>query len=585
LAHVVPVDEYITEDWYPGYKPEYQQAGYVIEPMNTFSKEDEKRFWFMDFHWPRGLTPMGLVWIEDGYAWGTQLAAHCLPLPPGKGITQRIAGTHVFASEVPVTSEWELQHRASRIAFNLPVFLNDFENIWQRRVAEIEAGLNYFENYVFAGKGLAEIGQNLRDARTFQRRSMEIHFEIMYPLLANYLGFYGACTEFGIDTAEISKFLQGYDTKILETDRELWKLTALARSPEIASIFASTPAEGLYGALSRAGGAPGDWLQKFDAFLKIYGWRTEGISDVALAPWIEDPTSPLGTIKTFLMRPQDHDFEDAHHKAIEERDGAIDAARAKLSKSERETFDGALSSCQKANFAWWNDEHNYYLDLRSSIPLRRAILAVGEATGTERPDDAMFLFWPEITALVDGRKKWSDFRSIAKDRRDYFDHWGARRSTMPKVLGTVPENVTDPILIEIFGMHHHFFDAIRSAGKDITTLTGVPASAGTVRGIARVLHNAGELHRIAPGEILVCEATSPNWTPAFGKIAACVCDGGGTLTHASIISREYRIPCVVGVGLATSVISDGDEIEVDGTKGIVRVTKAASSDSPAHVHA
>jgi pyruvate,water dikinase len=156
---------------------------------------------------------------------------------------------------------------------------------------------------------------------------------------------------------------------------------------------------------------------------------------------------------------------------------------------------------------------------------------------------------------------------------------------MPKVLGTVPENVTDPILIEIFGMHHHFFDAIRSAGKDVTTLTGVPASAGVVRGIARVLHNADELHRIAPGEILVCEATSPNWTPAFGKIAACVCDGGGTLTHASIISREYRIPCVVGVGLATSVISDGDEIEVDGTKGIVRVTKAASSDSPAHVHA
>jgi pyruvate,water dikinase len=106
-----------------------------------------------------------------------------------------------------------------------------------------------------------------------------------------------------------------------------------------------------------------------------------------------------------------------------------------------------------------------------------------------------------------------------------------------------------------------------------------------VKGIARVLHSAGELHRIQPGEILVCEATSPNWTPAFGKIAACVCDGGGTLTHASIISREYRIPCVVGVGLATTVISDGDEIEVDGTKGIVRVTKVAPSSAPEHAHA
>jgi pyruvate,water dikinase len=128
-------------------------------------------------------------------------------------------------------------------------------------------------------------------------------------------------------------------------------------------------------------------------------------------------------------------------------------------------------------------------------------------------------------------------------------------------------------MIEIFGMHHHFFNAMKAKGKDVQTLTGVAASAGTVRGVARVLHNASELHRIQPGEILVCEATSPNWTPAFAKISACVCDGGGTLTHASIISREYRIPCVVGCGLATDMIESGDEVEVDGTKGTVTVFK------------
>lgn len=585
MANIVSVDDYITDEWYPGFKPEYLQAPYVIEPMNTFSKEDEKRFWFMDFHWPRGLTPMGLIWIEDGYAWSTQLAAHCLPLPPGKGITQRIAGTHVYASEVPVTSEWELQHRAQRIAYNLPAFLNDFEGIWQRRVEEVTAALEHFENYVFAGKSLAELGQNLRDARTFQRRAFEIHFEIMYPLLANYLGFYGACTEFGIDTSEISKFLQGYDTKILETDRELWKLTTSARAPEIASVFAATEPEQIYGALQRAGGAAGDWLAKFDAFLKIYGWRTEGITDVALAPWIEDPTSPLGTIKTFLTMPNDHDFTASHKLAIAEREAAIEAARSKLSKSEREAFDAGLASCQKANFAWWNDEHNFYLDLRSSIPLRRAILAIGEALGCENRDDTMFLFWPEIIKVVEGQKSISDYRSLIKDRRQYFEHWRDRRPAMPKVLGTIPDRVTDPILIEIFGMHHHFFDAIRSQGKDVTTLTGLAASPGVVRGIARVLHSAGELHRIAPGEILVCEATSPNWTPAFGKIAACVCDGGGSLTHAAIISREYRIPCVVGVGVATNVIADGDEVEVDGNKGVVRVTKAAAAGAATHAHA
>jgi pyruvate,water dikinase len=101
------------------------------------------------------------------------------------------------------------------------------------------------------------------------------------------------------------------------------------------------------------------------------------------------------------------------------------------------------------------------------------------------------------------------------------------------------------------------------------------ASTGVARGRARVLHNASDLHRLQPGEVLVCEATSPNWTPAFTKIAACVCDGGGTLTHASIVSREYRVPCVVGVGRATAAIRTGDDVEVDGTEGVVRVIRGA----------
>jgi pyruvate,water dikinase len=147
---------------------------------------------------------------------------------------------------------------------------------------------------------------------------------------------------------------------------------------------------------------------------------------------------------------------------------------------------------------------------------------------------------------------------------------------MPKMLGTIPESVDDPIVIEIFGLNGHFLSTIKAAasGQEVRTLTGVPASKGSARGIARVLSNADELHRIQPGEILVCESTSPNWTPAFAKIAACVCDGGGTLSHAAIVGREYGVPTVTAVGLATAVIKDGDEIEVDGTAGKVTIFRA-----------
>ena len=82
------------------------------------------------------------------------------------------------------------------------------------------------------------------------------------------------------------------------------------------------------------------------------------------------------------------------------------------------------------------------------------------------------------------------------------------------MVGTLPEKVEDPVLIEIFGMHHRYFEGLK-AGDEVTVFTGFAASAGATEGRARVLLSATELYDLEQGEILVCEATSPNWTPAF----------------------------------------------------------------------
>ncbi len=302
-----------------------------------------------------------------------------------------------------VGSEWEVSFRAERIGRNLPAYLQRFPDIWADRVWELETGLKYFETYDTAGRSLAELGQLLVDARTFHRRAWEIHFEVMYPLLANYLTFYGVCAELGIDPGLISKFLQGYDTKILECDRELWKLTASARAAGLESVFAANEAEQLDEAL-RDTPAASTWRDEFASFLAVYGWRTEGISDVNLPSWIEDPVSPLGTVKTFLQKGEIFDFDKARAAAHDERDTAIDEARRRLTTEEQAKFDGALTSCQYANFAWWNDEHNYYIDLRATIPLRRACLAISEAVGVDHYDDATFAFWPELMAVTSGER-------------------------------------------------------------------------------------------------------------------------------------------------------------------------------------
>ena len=105
----------------------------------------------------------------------------------------------------------------------------------------------------------------------------------------------------GIDPGNIAKMLQGRDSKIMETDRAMWDLADEAKRLGIAELFDREPDQ-IRGALSAAGGNASIWLTKFDDFLKVYGWRTEGIADINIPSWIEDQSSPLGQIRNFLQR-------------------------------------------------------------------------------------------------------------------------------------------------------------------------------------------------------------------------------------------------------------------------------------------
>jgi pyruvate,water dikinase len=92
-----------------------------------------------------------------------------------------------------------------------------------------------------------------------------------------------------------------------------------------------------------------------------------------------------------------------------------------------------------------------------------------------------------------------------------------------------------------------------------------------------VLRSLPETGGLEEGEILVAETTAPPWTPLFATAAAVVTDTGGVLSHCTVVAREYRIPAVVGAAMATSTIKDGQSIEVDGDKGIVRLLSETDS--------
>ena len=106
---------------------------------------------------------------------------------------------------------------------------------------------------------------------------------------------------------------------------------------------------------------------------------------------------------------------------------------------------------------------------------------------------------------------------------------------------------------------------------NVKEFKGLGASRGCVKGKARVMEDASLISDLKEGEILVTYMTTIEFIPAFRKAAAVVTDEGGMSCHAAIISREFKLPCVVGTKVATRVVRTGDEIEVDGEKGIVRI--------------
>lgn len=117
---------------------------------------------------------------------------------------------------------------------------------------------------------------------------------------------------------------------------------------------------------------------------------------------------------------------------------------------------------------------------------------------------------------------------------------------------------------------YNYFNMGKNENKEITAIKGTTANPGFVRAIAKVITNVNEFHKLNKGEILIANSTTPNYMPIMGKASAFITDEGGITCHAAIVSREMNKPCIIGLKNATKIFRDGDLIEVDADKGIVR---------------
>jgi len=115
---------------------------------------------------------------------------------------------------------------------------------------------------------------------------------------------------------------------------------------------------------------------------------------------------------------------------------------------------------------------------------------------------------------------------------------------------------------------------INKIETNITQFKGMTAQkAKKIRGSVKIISSFNEISSFAKDSILVTVMTAPNYISAMKKAKAIITDEGGITCHAAIISRELNIPCIIGTKIATKVLKDGDEVELDFEKGIVKKIK------------
>jgi rifampicin phosphotransferase len=294
------------------------------------------------------------------------------------------------------------------------------------------------------------------------------------------------------------------------------------------------------------------------AYLDKYGMRCVGEIDITKPRWSERPTTLvpmiLGNIKNFGPGAGERRFEQGRQKAREKEHELLTRVRA-LPDGERKAEEAKLMIDRIRTFIGYREYPKYHMISRYFV-YKQALLTdadrLVEAHVLSDREDIFFITLQELQDVV--RTSQLDDQLI-RQRKDAFRSYQAL--TPPRVLTSDGEAVTG---------------TYRRADVPAGALTGLPVSAGTVEGRARVILDMAEAD-LEAGDILVTAYTDPSWTPAFVAIKGLVTEVGGLMTHGAVIAREYGLPAVVGVEHATRVIRDGQRIRVHGTDGYIEILR------------
>ncbi|MFW6295985.1 MAG: glycerol-3-phosphate acyltransferase [Halothece sp.] len=274
-------------------------------------------------------------------------------------------------------------------------------------------------------------------------------------------------------------------------------------------------------------------LHQLNQLIENYGYLSEVANDIAVPTWKEDPTPAKNLFRQFLIQlppestpPQEQSI---NAKLIQSRvnlKGHVTTTYSQLMAQLRWSFLGLAQQ--------WEDN---------------GMLS--------HSDDIFFLKDSEIRQIINGEntERINEIFKSIEERRSQLQEDQQLQQVPPIVYGNSPPPPTS-------------IKRERPSGKQ---LQGIGASPGQVQGQIKVVRDWQSLPEIDRNTILAVPYTDSGWAPILARAGGLISEVGGRLSHGAIVAREYGIPAVMDIDNATQQLQDGQQVYLDGQRGIVQI--------------
>ena len=280
----------------------------------------------------------------------------------------------------------------------------------------------------------------------------------------------------------------------------------------------------------------------------------------------DNPSSLYASIATFARRIKDKEIVE-----IDENKNRI-AAEKKVNRRLK------MKPFQKAKFNYLLKQARYTVKNRENLRFERTLLfgrvrelflrigfILASMNVIEEKRDIFYLEVDEILFYIDGKSTTNNLKELIAIRKKEYE----------KYQNNTPDNRFYSYGAVNIGNTFKRIEENKDEDEQEAKvkLKGIGASPGKVKGKVRVIRDPANA-KLEQGEILVAEFTDPGWIMLFPAASGILVERGSLLSHSAIVSRELGIPAIVGIAGLLDNLQDGDEVELDGTTGEVKIKKS-----------